>query len=93
MRTLFFVSAALALVLFSARVYAADTSRVPRITVEELKAKIESGEGIVILDVRSGGSYRSSKVKIRGAVRMAYGDLDEKFVELPMGREIITYCT
>lgn len=93
MRRLFLVLAVVAFVIFSARAYAADSSRVPRITVDELKAKIESGEGIVILDVRSGGSYRSSKVRIKGSVRMAYNELDERFVELPMGKEIITYCT
>ncbi len=93
MRRLFFVLAAVALVVFSARAYATDSSRVPRITVDELKAKLDRGESIVILDVRSGGAYRSSKVRIKGAVRMAYNELDERFVELPMGREIITYCT
>lgn len=93
MRGLFLVLAAVALVIFSARAYAADSSQVPRITVDELKAKVESGESVVILDVRSGGSYTSSKVKIKGSIRMAYGDLNEKSAELPMGREIITYCT
>lgn len=93
MRRLFFVLAAVALVAFSARAYAADSSRVPRITVAELKAKLDRGEPVVILDVRSDGAYRSSKVRIKGAVRMDYSDLSARSAQLPMGREIITYCT
>ena len=64
---------------------------IERITVEELKAKVERGDKIVILDVR-GGDYDSSSTKIRGAVRIAPADLQSRLGEIPHDREIITYC-
>jgi len=36
---------------------------VPRITIQELKAKMDSGEKIVILDVRSGEDYKAARLK------------------------------
>lgn len=64
---------------------------VPRITPQELKAKLDKGEKVVILDVRSRGSYDSSKVKIKGALRIPPDELKTRAQEIPMGREIATY--
>lgn len=64
---------------------------VTRITKEELKAKMEKGEKIVILDTR--WSYDSSKVKIKGAIRIAPNEVETRYKELPRDKEIITYCT
>jgi hypothetical protein len=64
----------------------------PRMTIQELKAKMDRGEKIVILDVRSGADYTSSKVKITGAVRIPLDQLNDRYKELPAGNEIITYC-
>ncbi|MBI5048044.1 MAG: hypothetical protein HZB54_03715 [Deltaproteobacteria bacterium] len=71
----------------------AANTNVQRITKEELKSKIERGEDILILDVRTGGSYTGSKVKIKGAVRMAPDAVDVWSKSLPKDKEIITYCT
>lgn len=64
-----------------------------RITVKELKAKMDKGEDIVILDVRTSRSYMESKVKIKGAVRIDPAQIEKRYKELPMEKEIITYCT
>lgn len=64
---------------------------VTRITKEELKAKMEKGEEIIILDTR--WSYDSSKVKIKGAIRIAPNEVETRYKELPRDKEIITYCT
>jgi len=69
------------------------TDSVPRITVQELKAKIDRGEDVIIIDVRAGREYEESKIKIKGAVRIPIVKLDERSSELPRDREIITYCT
>lgn len=71
---------------------AADDS-VPRITKEALKAKIEKGEDIIILDVRTGMSYNDSSIKIKGALRIPPNEIEARYKELPMDKEIITYCS
>ena len=65
---------------------------VPRIMIQELKVKMDQAEDIVILDVRSGEDYASSKIKITGAVRIPLDQLESRYQELPTGREIIAYC-
>jgi predicted sulfurtransferase len=69
------------------------TDVVPRITVQELKAKIDKGEDVVIIDVRAGREYEDSKIKIKGAVRIPIVKLEDRISELPRDKEIITYCT
>jgi predicted sulfurtransferase len=66
---------------------------VPRITVQELKAKIDKGEVLVVIDVRTGNDYEGSKIKIQGAVRIPIVQMEERYRELPKDKEIITYCT
>jgi rhodanese-related sulfurtransferase len=67
-----------------------------RITIDELKAKIERNEKLLILDARYGNSWLGSRVQIKGAYHFTLEDV-EKSVDLlkgePRGREIIIYCT
>ncbi len=70
-----------------------DPGTIERITPLELKAKIDRGERIVIIDARSGGAYDHSDLRIRGDKRIAPDEIIERARELPMGVEIITYCT
>lgn len=65
---------------------------VPRISVEEAKAALDSGEAI-ILDVRSVEAYAESR--IAGAVNIPLVDIeiDPAGLELEKNRWIITYCT
>lgn len=65
---------------------------IPRITIQELKEKMDRAEPIVILDVRSGDDYARSQVKITGAIRIPGIQLKDRYKELPADREIITYC-
>lgn len=66
---------------------------VQRVTVGELKSMIDRGARIVILDVRSRSSYDSSDVMVKGAVRIPPDELNDRAGELPIGREVVTYCT
>jgi predicted sulfurtransferase len=69
------------------------TDGVPRITVQELKAKIDKGEDVVIIDVRTGEDYERSRIKIKGAVRIPIVQMEERYKELPKNKQIIAYCT
>lgn len=67
---------------------------IPRITVEELKTKLEKKEELAIIDVRADDSYNSSHVKIKGALRITLDELEKDVKSVPQGKDIIiTYCT
>jgi rhodanese-related sulfurtransferase len=66
----------------------------PRITVSELKARIDKGENILILDVRAkqvGGHY--GQLKIKDAVLMPLNEVEARVGEIPFGAMIAAYCT
>ena len=67
--------------------------RVARITPEDLKRKIESGEKVVIVDLRHALEFDADPVVIPGAVRLDAGDLAQGQLKLPRGREVILYCS
>ena len=67
--------------------------RVARITPEELKAKIDAGEEIVIVDLRHSMDFEADPETIPGAFRMDAKELEEKNDRLPRDREVILYCT
>jgi membrane protein DedA with SNARE-associated domain len=67
--------------------------RIARITVDELKEKIDGGEQIVIVDLRHSMDFEADPQTIPGAFRMDAGELQEKNDRLPRDRDIILYCT
>ncbi len=67
--------------------------RVARITPEDLKRKLESGEKVVIVDLRHALEFDADPVVIPGAVRWDAGDLAQGQLKLPRGREVILYCS
>ena len=68
---------------------------VPRIQVEELAARIASGEAdkIQIVDVRSHGYYDIGAERIFGSIRLEPNNLDEEIKNLPKDKDIYLYCT
>ncbi|MFQ5354088.1 MAG: rhodanese-like domain-containing protein [Thermodesulfobacteriota bacterium] len=87
-------SLALFLVLgVSTCVSAVTIQDVVRVTPEEVLADIEAGHKILILDIRSKGAYEAMDMRIKGDKRIAPDELEARMYELPMGTEIVTYCT
>jgi 3-mercaptopyruvate sulfurtransferase SseA len=66
---------------------------IPRITVDELKSKMDNQDNIVILDVRNAEAYAESDTKIKGAIRMPLEEIEERYGEIPKNAEIIIYCS
>ncbi|MBI5885906.1 MAG: hypothetical protein HZB85_04905 [Deltaproteobacteria bacterium] len=64
-----------------------------RITREELRARLEKGEALTILDVRNPFDYQNSGVKLPGAVRIPLDELEARAGELDPAREVVAYCT
>jgi len=67
------------------------TNDVPRISKEELKAKLGSSD-MVLLDVRAKADWEKSDEKIAGAVRMDPETVEAWAGTLPKDKEIILYC-
>ena len=67
--------------------------RIARITPEELLRKLNTGESVVIVDLRNPLDVQTSGSKLRGALLMAPGELEDRQAEIPRDRDIILYCT
>jgi membrane protein DedA with SNARE-associated domain len=67
--------------------------RIARITVEELKRKLDAGEDLAIVDLRHSMDFDADPEIIPGAFRVDAKELEEKNELLPRDREIILYCT
>jgi membrane protein DedA with SNARE-associated domain len=65
--------------------------KVARITPEELRGRIDAGETLYIVDLRSPLHADSSSVP--GAVRFSAEELTTKSSQIPRGREIILFCS
>jgi membrane protein DedA with SNARE-associated domain len=67
--------------------------RIARISVEELKRKLDAGEALSIVDLRHSLDFEADPETIPGAVHLDSKDLTEKSGRLPLDREIVLYCT
>ena len=64
---------------------------VSRITALELKQKLEAGEDLVVVDVRS--ALESEVDSVPGALRIPLEDLDGRHRDIPRDRDIILFCS
>jgi membrane protein DedA with SNARE-associated domain/rhodanese-related sulfurtransferase len=67
--------------------------RMARITVDELREKLDAGEDLVILDLRSSAALQEDPLVIRGAIHVNMDDFEKRQYELPRDRDIIVYCS
>src|SRR5437870_1289434 len=67
--------------------------RMARITVDELHQKQESGENLVVLDLRPHAELKQNPSLIRGALHMTMDEVERRQQEIPRDREIILYCS
>jgi membrane protein DedA with SNARE-associated domain/rhodanese-related sulfurtransferase len=69
------------------------TLRIARITAEDLKRRMDAGEDVVVVDLRSALEVEAEPDTIPGAVRMDAADLEEAFEVIPRDREIVVFCS
>lgn len=67
--------------------------RIARITPEELMRKLETGEEIVVVDLRNSLHFEADGVKIPGAIHMLPEELERRHQEIPRDRDVVFYCT
>jgi membrane protein DedA with SNARE-associated domain len=67
--------------------------RIARITPEQLKAMLDGGEAVLIVDVRDRIDFDAEPTIIPGALHLTIEELDTRDKEIPREREIVLYCT
>jgi membrane protein DedA with SNARE-associated domain len=64
-----------------------------RITPEELNSRLAKGEDIVVIDLRHSAEFEADHSSLPRALRIAPDAIDADFSEIPMGREVVLFCT
>ena len=67
--------------------------RIARIGADELKARVDAGESLVIVDLRHALDVAADPETIPGALRMDAEELQRRPDWLPRDREVILFCT
>jgi membrane protein DedA with SNARE-associated domain len=67
--------------------------RIARITPDDLKARIDAGEEVLVVDVRHALDFAAEPTIIPGALHMTTEELETRHLEIPRDREIVLYCT
>ena len=68
-----------------------DKSEVARITATDLKARLDSGEAILVVDSRSLSDFE--RRHIAGAISVPAREVAARLDEFPRDQEIVFYCT
>jgi rhodanese-related sulfurtransferase len=64
-----------------------------RVTVDEVRMRMERGEPFTFIDSRNPKAWTESNVKIKGAIRVPADEAAQHFAEIPKDRVVIVYCT
>jgi rhodanese-related sulfurtransferase len=65
----------------------------PRITVDELKRRMDAGEDFTIVDTRNPHAWGESDTMIPEAIRVPVDKLEENALRIPRSRPVVAYCT
>ena len=85
------LSLGLSLAMACISALAAAAAEAPRITKEEVKEML-GNPAVIIIDVRSGGDWSGSNVKIQRAVREDPESVDSWIDRYPKDKTLIFYC-
>ena len=66
--------------------------KVPVISKEELKGMLDD-PGVIVIDVRVDGAWKSSSQKIKGAVREDFYEVKAWAGKYPRDKMIVLYCS
>jgi rhodanese-related sulfurtransferase len=66
---------------------------VPRITVEELKRRMDAREDFTVIDVRNPNAWAETDTVIPEAIRVPLDKVEENLLRIPKTRAVVAYCT
>ena len=64
-----------------------------RITVDELRKRMEAGEDFTVIDTRNPEAWAQSDVMLPEAVRVPVDNFEKHLYEIPKDKPVVTYCT
>ena len=64
-----------------------------RITVDDLRRRMQQGEEFVFIDTRNPQAWAESDIKLPKALRVPLDNIEKTFPKLPKNKPIVTYCT
>ena len=64
-----------------------------RVTVDEVKQRMDRGEIFTFVDTRNAKAWSEAKTKLPGAIRVPADEVEKHLDEIPRDRSVITYCT
>jgi hypothetical protein len=67
--------------------------RIARIRADDLKARLDAGENLFIIDLRDTLEFEAEPETIPGAFRMGVEALEQFSDSLPRDREVVLFCT
>ena len=65
----------------------------PRITVEELKRRMEAGEDFTVIDVRNPKVWAETDTVMPKAIRVPLDELEQNLPRIPKDKPVVAYCT
>ena len=65
----------------------------PRITVDELRRRMERGEDFTVIDVRNPQAWAQSDTMLPEAIRVPLDEVEENLPRIPKDKPVVAYCT
>ena len=64
-----------------------------RVTIDEVKERMDRGEQFTFVDVRNPQAWAEAETKLPGAIRVSADEVEQHLSEISHDRTVITYCT
>ena len=64
-----------------------------RVTVDEVRQRMERGEEFTFVDTRNPQAWDEAETKLPAASRIPADEVEQHVPEIPRDRSVITYCT
>ena len=64
-----------------------------RITVDELRTRLDRGEDIFFVDTRNPKAWREAETKLPGTIRVPADQVEQHLADIPRDRTVVSYCT
>ncbi len=64
-----------------------------RISVDEVKKRMDAGEDFLFLDSRNPKAWAKAETKLPQAIRVPSDEVEQHFADIPHDRPIVAYCT
>jgi len=65
----------------------------PRITVEDLKRRMDAGEDFTVIDIRNPTAWAESDTMLPEAIRLPLDKLEDILPRIPQNKPVVAYCT